>query len=383
MTAKNLLDLLKSGPPAPRVALLPDHRFFLRLVPVTDAATPADVTAQVELALETLSPFPPAQLYHGFYWTPGAPQALVFAAYRKRFTPEQTAEWAQAELVIPAFAAFLGLAHEPATTLLFPSADGLTAIHWDSGTVPTMVLTRTLTAEATDTDRAQARDELLRSAGGSRSVIELTAPPEVVASPDERVFLFRAGESTFRLPMGVTGALDVRDKAELATLRGARSRDLVLWWVLAGCVGALVAFGLGELALVGGRAFWLKTQSVRVSAQAPMVEKVMTANDLANRIEELSNKRLLPLEMVEAIAGKEKRGGILFTRIVATTTNGIYSIRIEAQTQNPAELDLYLTTLSKLPTVASATNTAQSSRNGMTTFTLVVTFKPDAIKPAA
>src|SRR5471030_2781090 len=135
MTAK-LLDFIKSGPPAPRVVLLPDHRFFVRLVPVADAATPADVAAQVDLALETLSPFPPAQLYHGYYWIPGAAQALVFASYRKRFTMEQAAEWKQAELVAPAFAAFLGVEHEPATTLLFPSAEGLTAVYWESGPVP-------------------------------------------------------------------------------------------------------------------------------------------------------------------------------------------------------------------------------------------------------
>jgi hypothetical protein len=139
---------------------------------------------------------------------------------------------------------------------------------------------------------------------------------------------------------------------------------------------------VGELALVAGRAFWMKTQTIRVNVQSPMVDKVMNANDLANRIEELSSKRLLPLEMVEVIAGKNQRGSILFTRIISSTTNGLYSIRIEAQTQNPAELDLYISNLNKLPAVVSATSTGQSSRNGMTTFTLVVTFKPDAIKPA-
>ena len=382
MSAKTLLDFFKSGPPVPRVALLPDHRFFVRLVPVAEAVTPADATAQVELALETLSPFPPAQLYHGFFWAPGSPHALVFASYRKRFTAEQTAEWGQADLVIPAFAAFFGLAHEPATTLLYPTADGLTAIHWGEGAVPAAILTRTLGADATDADRAQARDELLRAAGGSRSVVELTAAPEIAASSDEKVFLFRAGEMTTRLPVNVTAPLDVRDKVELATLRRARKRDLALWYGLSGCAAALAVFAVGELALVAGRAFWMKTQTIRVNVQSPMVDKVMNANDLANRIEELSSKRLLPLEMVEVIAGKNQRGSILFTRIVSSTTNGLYSIRIEAQTQNPAELDLYISNLNKLPAVVSATSTGQSSRNGMTTFTLIVTFKPDAIKPA-
>ena len=61
-----LLRILRAGPPAPKVVLLPDGMFFTRSIVIGAASTLADVTAQVELALETLSPFPPAQLYHGF-----------------------------------------------------------------------------------------------------------------------------------------------------------------------------------------------------------------------------------------------------------------------------------------------------------------------------
>ncbi len=41
--------------------------------PATRRPTPpADIAAQVELALEGVSPFPLAQLYHGYFWAPGA-----------------------------------------------------------------------------------------------------------------------------------------------------------------------------------------------------------------------------------------------------------------------------------------------------------------------
>jgi hypothetical protein len=377
-----LLDFIKSGPPAPRVVLLPDDRFFVRVVPVTDAATPAEVATQVELALETLSPFPPAQLYHGYYWTPGAPQVLIFASYRKRFTAEQVGEWGAAELVVPAFAAFLGAEREPATTLLFPSADGLTALYWDSGPVPSAVKTRTLSAEATDEERTQARDELLRAMGGSRAVIDLPAPPGIAVSPDENVLLFRAGEFAARLPVGITAAMDVRDKTELGTLRRGRARDLVLWRVLVASVWTLALLGVGEVAVAAGRTFWLKTQRTRIQAQAPLVDAVTAANDFANRIEDLSTKRLLPLEMVSAVGGRDKRGGIIFTSITASSTTGVYALQIQAQTQNSAELEVYRTALEKLPSVAQVNIPKPDSRNGVTTFTLYVTFKPDVIKPA-
>ena len=76
---------------------------------------PAEVGLQVELALKTPAPFPLAQLYYGYFWTPGSARALVFAAYRRRFTSEQMADWEGLELVLPAFASLLGGPVAPAT----------------------------------------------------------------------------------------------------------------------------------------------------------------------------------------------------------------------------------------------------------------------------
>ena len=112
------LSLLRAGPPPPKVALLPDSAFFTRVVGVTAGASPAEAVSQIELALEGLAPFPLSQLYYGWFWRPGTETALLFAAYRRRFTAEQVAEWEGAELVLPAFAAALGAEVEPATTLL-------------------------------------------------------------------------------------------------------------------------------------------------------------------------------------------------------------------------------------------------------------------------
>ena len=51
---------LKSRVAAPRVVLLPDHRFFVRRVEVAEGTTAAQLAEQIELSLEALSPFPPA-----------------------------------------------------------------------------------------------------------------------------------------------------------------------------------------------------------------------------------------------------------------------------------------------------------------------------------
>ncbi|HEY5227484.1 MAG TPA: hypothetical protein VIJ19_03030, partial [Opitutaceae bacterium] len=95
------LNFLSKGPPPPKVALLRDAVFFSRSIPVAPGAARADVVTQVGLALESLSPFPLAQLYYGYYWPEGADRALAFASYRRRFTVEQMEEWNGAEHVMP------------------------------------------------------------------------------------------------------------------------------------------------------------------------------------------------------------------------------------------------------------------------------------------
>lgn len=371
-----LIKLLRAGPPPPKVVLLPDAMFFTRAVPIAAGSSPASTASQVELALETLSPFPPAQLYHGFYWEPGAERALVFAAYRRRFTTDQAAAWETAELVLPAFASLLGGDVKTDTTVIVPSDEGLTALVWDNGSVPAKVVFRPLPAEASDEERARARDELLGATPRNRSIV-LTAAPAIEATRREREFAFRAEAFASRLPAERAGAMDVRDKDALAALRSARRRDLVLWRGFLAFVGVLIVLGLGELALVGV-GLWQKTRIAQADAQRPVVDKIMAAQSLTTRINELSSKRLLPLEMITFVFEKKP----VDVRLVRTTTVGLYGLSIEGSTQSPTAVSTFQTALSADPAMEKVEVRDNRSRDNVTTFTFVVTFRPDAIVPA-
>jgi hypothetical protein len=380
--------MLRAGPPPPKVALLPDGLFFTRPLTVTAGATPAEAAAQIELALETVSPFPLTQLYYGYYWRPGSQHAFVFAAYRRRFMTEQTEAWAGAALVLPAFAALLGAKVEPATTVVLASAEGLTAVHWGSGDVPSGVVFRSfppppadgaeVSAEQQTAERKRLRDELVRSFEGSRRVIELDAAPAAQPSDRDRDFTFRCGELTSRLPADLTTALDVRDKGDLAALRGAQTRDVLFWRVTLGCAAAFLLLAVGELALQGGKQ-WQKVRAAKQRAQQPLVEKIMSSQALAHRIDELATKRLLPFEMISVLV--EKKGAIDFLGAYTRPEKGIYTIFIDAKTSNPSQVPVFKTTVKDLPICENVESLNEQTRNQVTTFTLAVTFKPDAIKP--
>jgi len=364
-------------PPPRKVAILSPSHFFVRAVPVTEGAAAAEVAGQVELALEVAAPFPLAQLYYGHHWKPGALHALVFAAYRKRFTVEEVENWSDAEIVLPSFATVLKDSPQPATALLLSAPDSLTGIYYgDASGVPTQVRVAPIPAEATEAERVALRDALLRSFAGTLHVIDLVGPPEFDPASDEGEFTFRAGDFSAHFDAEEIASFDVRDKADLAARRRAQVRDLILWRTFVGCAAAIALAAFLELALVGA-AFWQKQRLAVVERQAPVVEAVMTSQSLATRIDELSSKRLMPFEML-ALLNSKRPHAIQFMR---TVTSGLLTLEIEAQTSSSGDIDVFRTALNQLPECAKAEVQDQRSRDGVSTFRLVVTFKADAFKP--
>ncbi len=389
----SLLQTLRAGPPPPKVAFLPDGLFFTRAVPVAASAAAAEAATQVELALEAISPFPLAQLYYGWFWVPGADHALVFASYRRRFTQEQSAGWAGADAVLPAFAALLGGEVQPATTVILAAPEGLTAVHWETGPVPAKVLFQPFApaaeegsvddAAAADEQRARAREELIRAAGGSKNVIDLAEPPVADPALTDREMVFRAGEFVSRLSAAVVATLDVRDKTSLADFRSARQRDVILWRVALGCAAAFLVLLVGEFALVGGKA-WQKVRVATVNSQQPRVEKILESQAFASRIDEITTKRLLPMEMITQLMGTNREilpEGILFKRVVTDSAGGIYTLHVDASATNPALINVYQAALENLHIFDDVTVTVGNTNSNLSLFTLSVTFKPGAVKP--
>ncbi len=376
-------DFFRGRTPPPKVAILPDAVFFSRSIPIPAGATRSDVVAQVGVALESLSPFPLAQLYFGYYWPVGADRALAYASYRRRFTVEQLAEWAGAEHVLPAFAAVLGCEVPPATTIVLSSDSGLTAVHWERGPVPSVVLHKALASDAPADERAAARAALIRSAGEATKVIDVTAAPAAVSGGSNNELVFDLGGLHSVLPSDVAAALDVRDRADLDALASDRRRGMILWRTSMAAVAACLLFALMELGLLGA-GLWEKARIAKVAAQKPTVTHIMEEQELAGRIEELSTKRLLPLEMISiaspAVVTPKDPAGIQF---ISATASALDTIQIEAQTNNAGEIPGYKTALEKTPGVDRVEITGQRARDNIVSFTLVITFKPGVLTPAA
>jgi len=179
------------------------------------------------------------------------------------------------------------------------------------------------------------------------------------------------------LPANLATTMDVRDKADLAALRRTQGRDLLLWRIF---LGSLAAIGLMLLGLVvlAGEGLWERAREAKVTAQQPVVDQIMTAQSLATRTDELSSKRLLPLEMI-SIVSERKPPVIQFLR---ATTSGLYTLTVDAQTTSPSDVAAFRSALAEQPACAKVEVRDQRTRDNLMTFTLVITFKPEALKPA-
>lgn len=356
----------ESAPPASGVILLPGDKFFLRRIPLAPDGDPAP---QIELALEALSPFPPAQLFSGWVVAPDRRHAVLYAAYRRHFSPEETAAWPEADAVLPDFIAWLSAEPHQPGAVLHRDANRLTLVRHDGeSALPASIHAVT----APDGNLDSARDRLplpeagLRSAEGSLSI---------QPAPGGAWSVSTAGCSVI-LTADFLRTADVRDKSVLAAHRRTRRRDLWLWRAFAGLAAGLVLCAALDLALAAGRAA-LSAQRGSLNAQSSAVEEIRAAQSLAVKLEELAEQRLRPFEMLAAI-NAVRPASIEFSRV---TTEGLRHLSVRAQTANAADLPAFESALRKLPGVEKAELEDRRARDGFTTFQLEVTFRIGWEKP--
>lgn len=363
------------------IILLPADAFFVRWLPLVAGA---EVGPQVEIALENLSPFPRSQLYAGFLLSPARTSALVFAAYQKRFSREETARWPAAKAVLPDFLGLLGEAPAKSVIRVWHHDGCCAAAAWDGReSLPVALVVGPVGAGSPAAAAAALCADLRLRTGleladvhvyhgagpaeydGRKNIIRFSLRPESTAAV-----------LTTSLAVAAVDTADVRDREFLVEQRRQRRRDLRLWHGFVGCLGGLAAALVLEVGLVAGRP-WLARARAEIQQRAEGVSRIETAQRLSTRIEELTQMQLRPFEML-ALANQFRPASIQFIR---TVTVGMNNLEIEAQTGNAADVSPYETKLRGAPEVAGIVTRDLRSRNGVTSFILTITFKPEALRP--
>lgn len=356
------------------VLLLPADRFFVRTIGLVED-TP--VEEQVALAVEGMSPFSPAQLYYGYVVASDRKFALAYAAYRRRFTPDETEAWFEAGHVLPEFLALLALKPRRDGVVLHQGPARITGLAWRSGeSLPAAFLAREWPAA----DQQKFAEEL-RVRTGLPSDTEITTVQGSLGGliRDDGEVQLRAGldaaNAAFVLRPEEVDSADVRDREFLLARKQAAKRDNWLW---RGVQLVLCLFAVAALVEVSASLLrWQTTKrQARIAAQSADVEHLLTAQGLAQRIGELSERRLMPIEMLALInPGRPK--SITFLRVV---TRSATEIEIEAQSKTAADVSAYQEVLRALPAIASEQTRINRSSEGLTSFIISLTFKPEVLR---
>jgi hypothetical protein len=361
--------------PIGSVVLLPGDRFFLKDVSL-DPAVPA--AAQVEIALEESSPFPMAQMFHGFVASADGRRALAYAAYRRRFTAEEMASWNDAEAVLPDFVALLGPVPTSQRIIVQPHAGGLNGAAWDGqGSLPVAVMVQAAT-EPTEAQIAGMAEELQRRGGISGAATKRLGGPVGAGLTSEGGVVFRVGgEETFRLSPAAAASADVRDKAFLGS-RQREERRRRGWWGALLAVAALGLLAAGLEIAVGVMGMRNRQNQATLARQAEEVIRIETAETVAKRVEDLTSRPERPFEWLAA-AGAARPRSVQFVRAASRSDR---LMEIEAQTANAGDAGAYEAALRQLPQVESVETRDLRARDGVTTFVMAVKFKTTAA-PAA
>ncbi len=362
--------------PADALVWLPAEAFFVRRVTL-DPTAPA--AAQVELGLEIAAPFALEQLYYGYLAAPDGRSALAFATHRRLFPGEG---WPQVGVVLPAFAALLGEPPGAERVRLWQAPGCVIAAAWDGrSALPSLVLARAVATEDEAAIRATVLEEVAQRLGGRRpDVEEFAGPVSVKPLPSDRGWeLTLAGRDAGRSLLTVLApealaSMDVRDKAVLATRRQARRREVILWRTLAAAlvglaVGALLEAGLFATDRVFAR--WRAEQA----GLAGEVSRIETAQALGTRIEEMTARRLRPMEML-ALVNDVRPPAVRFVRC---STAGLTTLEVEGQAADAASVGTFEAALKALPALAAVEVRDVRLREGVTTFQFTATFKPEAL----
>lgn len=364
---------LPKPPPIPAV-LLPADRFFVLRIELDPAADPRP---QVELALEAASPFPANQLLLGLVRGADGRSALAYAAHKRRFGAEETASWPASSPVVPEFLALLGHRPETGGVVVHRNAVRTLALAWRAGeSLPAAVVCL-----------ANEDGEPGQAAADAAAQAEL--PAGTKPTPAEGTLAGRLGENGLELSAGdgpvhriAPRSLDEADVRDAAFLEKRRSQ--ASWESRAWIAARIAAACLLLAALTDVAAGILRMRTAGLTAQLdaarPRVQELDGLQSLAAKVAELGDNRPLPFEML-ALTNAKRPATLTFQTVAC---KGGQSLEIEARTTSPEDAGNFEEALrAETALVAKVETRDLRARDGSTTFTLTVTFRPDALRKAA
>jgi Tfp pilus assembly protein PilN len=382
-TAPPEVDPVKSE----QVLILPGYLFFVESIEVPEELESSEIADFAELSLESIAPFPIEKLYWGYLYKSGMRTLLLYAAYHRRIKSEGFADLDDYAWVIPDFATLYGAHFDDDVLVLLEGNDSVSMMYFQGGTeVPKSVWIDTLTEPLTENSIQRLRSEI-RDLPESTPALHLR--PAIVELTENGLPTFEhtASEQTEgRLPRSIRTPLtptesqlwqmDVRSvdfkKAEQSRRRMSAWIVRITGWA---AVFALILTGVEGLLFASQS--WLKNQLARVESQQEAVLKVEEKQTLVNKLNQVAQNQLRPIEMLEA-ANEIRLKLSLGIEYDSVVIEGENHITIEGKASSITALNRYVESLKNSGLFKLLDEQKPITRNGQTTFKVSLAYSPKA-----
>ena len=296
---------------AEQVLLLPGCLFFIETIEILDELDATDVSDFAELSLESIAPFPIEQLNWGYLYHEGTPTLLIYAAQRERLKKQGYSELTNYTWVLPDFATLSGVQFNEDTLVALKGDNSVSLLYFEkNAAIPKSAWVDTI-EDVSAEDVIQTLESSIRNIPKTVPTLQLDRP--AVTSVNEKslpTFAHTAANpSTDRRYDGIWQTItptetqlwqsDVRS-ADFKTAERSKRRTsaLILRTLSWAALFALVLLSVEGILLVSQS--WLQKKLAHIKSQQDAVSKVEEKQTLVNRLEQVAQNELRPIEILEA-----------------------------------------------------------------------------------
>lgn len=366
--------------PISPLMLLPGEYFFIERILGVEESIAKDLDSFIEIQLEGVSPFSLEQLYWGYIYNKAEQSLFLYAMYIGRLTAEEKDRILGNEIshAFPSFIAGLGHQYSEPTINFISSGTSLSAIYWNTNNLLSQIETI-----AIKESEAQAREELLQTLNSKEYRVEAgywklekiqvlsdqsvrfesscQGVSEELSKPNH-IFVLNGKD-------GATWNADIRP-VEITRAKCKEQKTTRIVWLAT--LAVLVAFGIlffvQILGLMGK--LYLNAKQSLLTKQAPKVKLIEGQENLAQKIEQITQKHYTPFQMLELLNNNRPKR-VYFTSINLGNEN---SLVLDGVSASVDELNKYTDDLNKTNIVEKFEVSQIASRQGRVTFKMDVKF---------
>ena len=375
---------------AEQVLIIPGYLFFVETIEVPNELEFSEIQDFAELSLESIAPLPINQLLWGYLYRAGTPTLLLYAAYNEKIKNDGFTELDNYAWVIPDFAALSNARFSDDTLVLLEGENSVSMAYFESGAeIPKYVWVDKLTEPITDNVINTLKSKIL-NLPEAPPVLNL-CPTNVILKEDgtpifEHMVSRQSEDEAYRSSWQALNPtesqlwqMDVRSN----TFKTAEKnrRRLSTWMAKITAWAAIFTLILtGIEGLLFASQSWLKTQINKIESQQNAVLKVEEKQVLVNKLEQVTQNELRPIEMLKAANNIRLKLNlsIEYDRVVIQGKN---YITIEGKASSITALNRYVEGLRNSGLFELIDEQKPITRNGKTTFKVSLAYSSEDVPP--